>query len=173
MIGRWTTWAPLFAFAILLGLVATRIGKTEPPLPSPLVGKPLPGFALQRLDGQGTLTPEAFRGRAVVLNVFGSWCVACVEEHPVLLEAAKTAEIVGIAWRDDPVKTEEWLNRRGNPYAVVGLDPDSRAAIDLGVTGAPESFVIAPDGRVALKITGIITAEIWRGRIAPLLESLK
>ncbi len=173
MIRRWTTWVPLLAFAILLGLVATRIGKTEPPLPSPLVGKPLPGFALQRLDGLGTLTPESFKGRAVVLNVFGSWCVACVEEHPVLLEAAKTAEIVGIAWRDDPVKTEEWLDRRGNPYAVVGLDPDSRAAIDLGVTGAPESFVVAPDGRVALKITGIITPEIWRNQVAPLLERLK
>jgi cytochrome c biogenesis protein CcmG, thiol:disulfide interchange protein DsbE len=173
MIGRWTTWAPLLAFAILLGLVATRIGKTEPPLPSPLVGKPLPEFALQRLDGQGTLTPEAFKGRAVVLNVFGSWCVACIEEHPVLLEASKSAEIVGIAWRDDPVRTEEWLDRRGNPYSVVGLDPDSRAAIDLGVTGAPESFVIAPDGRVALKITGIITPEIWRNQVAPLLERLK
>ncbi len=173
MIRRWTTWVPLLAFALLLGLVATRIGKTEPPLPSPLVGKPLPAFSLQRLDGQGALTPASFAGRAVVLNVFGSWCVACIEEHPVLIEAAKTAEIVGIAWRDDPVKTEEWLARRGNPYAVVGLDPDSRAAIDLGVTGAPETFVVAPDGRVALKITGIVTREIWRERIAPLLESLK
>lgn len=173
MIRRWTTWVPLLAFAILLGLVATRIGKTEPPLPSPLIGKPLPAFSLQRLDGEGTLTPAALKGRAVVLNVFGSWCVACIEEHPVLLDAAKTTEIVGIAWRDDPVKTEEWLSRRGNPYSIVGLDPDSRAAIDLGITGAPETFVIAPDGRIALKITGIVTRAIWESRIAPLLETLK
>lgn len=173
MTRRWTTWVPLLAFALLLGLVATRIGKTEPPLPSPLIGKPLPAFSLPLLDGSGTLTPASLKGRWVVLNVFGSWCVACIEEHPVLLEASKSAEIVGIAWRDDPVKTEEWLQRRGNPYTMVGLDPDSRAAIDLGVTGAPESFVIAPDGRIALKITGIITREIWQDRIVPLLETLK
>lgn len=173
MIRRWTTWLPLLAFVVLLGLVATRIGKTEPPLPSPLIGQPLPAFSLPLLDGEGRLTPDALKGRAVVLNVFGSWCVACVEEHPVLLEAAKTAEIVGIAWRDDPAKTREWLAKRGNPYRVVGLDPDSRAAVDLGITGAPESFVVGPDGRVALKITGVITPAIWRDRVAPLLESLK
>lgn len=173
MIRRWTTWVPLLAFAALLVLAGLRIGKPEPPLPSPLVGKPLPPFSLPLLDGEGTLTPASLRGRAVVLNVFGSWCVACVEEHPVLMEAAQTAEIVGIAWRDDPVKTRAWLAKRGNPYRLVGLDPDSRAALDLGITGAPETFVIAPDGRIALKITGVVTREIWSRRIQPLLETLK
>jgi len=173
MTRRWTTWVPLLAFAILLGLVATRIGKSEPPLPSPLIGKPLPAFSLPLLDGEGELSPASLKGRAVVLNVFGSWCVACVEEHPVLLEASKSAEIVGIAWRDDPAKTRAWLERRGNPYTRVGLDPDSRAVVDLGVTGAPETFVVAPDGRIALKITGIVTRDIWLNRIAPLLEKLR
>ncbi len=170
---RWKLWLPLLAFVVLLGGVAMRIGKTEPPLPSPLIGKPLPAFSLALLDGEGRLTPESLKGRAVLLNVFGSWCVACVEEHPMLLEAARSAEIVGIAWRDKPEDTRAWLAKRGNPYRTVGLDPDSRAALDLGITGAPETFVVGPDGVVADKITGVITPALWRSRIAPLLERLK
>ena len=166
-------WLPLAAFAVLLAVVGFRIGKTEEPLPSPLIGKPLPAFSLPLLEGEGRLASAGLKGRAVLVNVFGSWCVACVEEHPVLLEAAKTAEIVGIAWRDKPADTRAWLARRGNPYRAVGLDPDSRAVLDLGVTGAPETFVVAPDGRVAYKLTGVMTPEIWRERIKPLLESLK
>lgn len=166
-------WLPLAGFAVLLAVVGLRIGKTEAPLPSPLLGKPLPGFSLPLLEGDGTLSSADLKGRAVLVNVFGSWCVACVEEHPVLLEAAKTAEIVGIAWRDKPEATRAWLAKRGNPYRAVGLDPDSRAVLDLGVTGAPETFVVAPDGRVAYKLTGVMTPEIWRERIRPLLETLK
>lgn len=166
-------WLPLAGFAVLLAVVGLRIGKTEAPLPSPLLGKPLPEFSLPLLEGGGTLSSADLKGRAVLVNVFGSWCVACVEEHPVLLEAAKTAEIVGIAWRDKPEATRAWLAKRGNPYRAVGLDPDSRAVLDLGVTGAPETFVVAPDGRVAYKLTGVMTPEIWRERIRPLLETLK
>ncbi len=170
---RWRLWLPLAAFAALLAVVGFRVGKPEAPLPSPLVGKPLPAFSLPLLEGEGRLNSADFAGRAVLVNVFGSWCVACVEEHPVLLEAARSAEIVGIAWRDKPEDTRAWLAKRGNPYRAVGVDADSRAVLDLGVTGAPETFVVGPDGRVAFKLTGVMTPEIWRDRIRPLLESLK
>jgi DsbE subfamily thiol:disulfide oxidoreductase len=166
---RMGLWLPLAALVLLLGVSALRLNRTEAPLPSPLLGKPLPEFALPRLDG-GELTAASLRGRAAVINVFASWCVACVAEHPVWFEAAKEAEIVGIAWMDDPDKTRAWLAERGNPYRAVGVDRDSRVALDLGVTGAPETYVVA-DGRIVFKYAGVVTPDIWRRDIRPLLEA--
>jgi cytochrome c biogenesis protein CcmG/thiol:disulfide interchange protein DsbE len=133
----------------------------------------LPDFSLPRLQGEGTLTAAGLRGRAVVFNVFASWCAACVEEHPLWLEVAQQVELVGIAWMDEAAKTRAWLAQRGNPYRVVGVDRDSRAALELGVTGAPETYVVAADGRVVFKHAGVVTPEIWRQRIRPLLEGAR
>lgn len=166
---RMGLWLPLAALVLLLGVSALRLNRAEAPLPSPLLGKPLPEFVLPRLDG-GELTAASLRDRAVVLNVFASWCVACVAEHPVWMDISKEAEIVGIAWMDDPDKTRAWLAERGNPYRAVGLDRDSRVALDLGVTGAPETYVISAKGRILFKHTGPVTWDIWRRRIRPLLE---
>lgn len=170
---RLRLWVPLIAFAGLLLAVGLHLnGQRDEPIPSPLVGKPLPDFSLARLDGGAPLTRADLAGKVTILNVFGSWCVACVEEHPQWMAVKDKAEIYGIAWRDEPGKTREWLARRGNPYVAVGLDPDSRAAVDLGVTGAPETYVIGRDGRIALKIAGPVTPVLWRDTLAPLLREL-
>ncbi len=166
---RMILWLPLAALLLLLAVAGVRLSRPEAPLPSPLVGKPVPDFALPLLGGDGVLAAAALRGRPVVVNVFASWCVACAAEHPVWLAAAQEAEIVGIAWMDDPEKTRAWLAERGDPYRAVGVDRDSRAALDLGVTGAPETYVLAADGRIVFKFAGVVTPEIWRRRIRPLL----
>jgi cytochrome c biogenesis protein CcmG/thiol:disulfide interchange protein DsbE len=166
---RTILWLPLAALLLLLAAAGLRLSRPETPLPSPLVGKPLPDFVLPRLDG-GEIAAASLRGRSVVLNVFASWCVACAAEHPVWMDVSKETEVVGIAWMDDPDKTRAWLAERGNPYRVVGVDRDSRVALELGVTGAPETYVISAKGRVLFKQTGPITWDVWRRRIRPLLE---
>jgi len=166
-------WMPLFVFVILLGVAGARLGQPEPPLSSALEGKPLPAFSLPLLEGGERLTPETLAGRPAILNVFGSWCVACVAEHPIWAEVSKRVAVYGIAWMDEPAKTKAWLAQRGNPYTAVGVDTDSRFALDMGVAGAPESYLISPDGRIVAKIPGPVTEAVWRDTLLPALEAMK
>ncbi|MDA8707829.1 DsbE family thiol:disulfide interchange protein [Hellea sp.] len=167
---------PLGVF-LLIGL-SFAVGLTKDPklLPSELLNRPVPDFALTELyDETDILTQDMFDGTVSLINVFGSWCVACNVEHPVLMDIAKRDEVnlIGIDWRDERPKAKDWLAKRGNPYRKVIFDNESVLAIKLGVSGAPESFIIDKAGQVRYKHVGVITPKIWRNTLLPIIKTLE
>ena len=167
---------PLGLF-LLLG-IAFAIGLTKDPrrMTSELIDKPFPQFSLTELyDESELLTEQMMRGRVSLINVFGSWCVACNVEHPVLMDIAKNNEVrlIGMDWRDERDKAKRWLAQRGDPYTKVIFDDESVLAIKLGVTGAPESFITDKMGNIRYKHVGVITPDIWRETLLPIVETLK
>jgi cytochrome c biogenesis protein CcmG/thiol:disulfide interchange protein DsbE len=164
---------PIIAFAGLAGFLGFGLTQDPKELPSQLIDRPLPEFALPGIDGPA-LASASFRGEPRLLNIWASWCAACPQEHPVLERiAAEGFPVYGIAWKDKPDDSRAFLARFGNPYAGLGADQSGRTAIDLGVTGAPETFVIDAQGRVRFKQIGPISPEVWEGRIRPLLQQLR
>ncbi|HHI88923.1 MAG TPA: DsbE family thiol:disulfide interchange protein [Hellea balneolensis] len=169
---------PLMLFLALSGVFFIRLtdGKDTRILPSQLIDQEFPDFSLPDLfDMDKRLDTSIFNNRVVLVNVFGSWCVACLEEHPFLRALANRGEIpiIGIDWRDEPDKARAWLARHGNPYERVIFDHDSTLIIDLGVTGAPESFLVDRQGRIRYKYTGILTPSVWQKDVRPVLEHLE
>jgi len=167
---------PLTLF-LLIGIVFA-IGLTKDPrrLPSELVNQPFPSFELTELyDETEILTQDMLISKVSLINVFGSWCVACNVEHPVLMDIArhKNLYLVGMDWRDERPKAKLWLAKRGNPYEKIIFDNESVLAITLGVTGAPESFITDKSGNIRYKHVGVITPEIWRDTLLPIIENLK
>ena len=158
--------------------VAFIIGLTNDPreLPSTLIDKPLPEFNLPPVyEGEAEFTNDDLAGQVALVNIFGSWCAACRIEHPMLMRLTRqnAVPIYGIDWKDKPEDGAAWLRRHGDPYLRVGVDIDSKLAIDLGVTGAPETFVIDRSGRIRYKHVGPITDEVWRQTLQPLVRSLQ
>jgi cytochrome c biogenesis protein CcmG/thiol:disulfide interchange protein DsbE len=148
-------------------------------LPSVLLDTPVPTFSLTPLPGRATeasapFTTADLKGQVSLLNVWGSWCVACLQEHPNLMKLAEQGVVIhGIDWRDTPARGAAWLRDHGDPYAHVGQDPDSTTAIALGVTGAPETFVVDANGVIRYKQIGPITPDVWRSTIQPLMAKLQ
>ncbi|NUZ07134.1 DsbE family thiol:disulfide interchange protein [Piscinibacter koreensis] len=166
---------PLAAFVVLLGflLVGLRLNPRE--VPSPLIDKPAPAFALPRLDDTTqTIRPADLRGKPWILNVWASWCVACREEHPLLVDFAKRnlVPIYGLNYKDQQADALGWLARFGNPYTASLFDADGRVGIDFGVYGVPETFVIDGAGVIRLKHIGPLTPDVIETRIVPLLRKL-
>ncbi len=158
----------LFVILVIGFFVGTRLNPRD--LGSPLIGKPVPAFELESLYEDAPAVNSAdFRGQVTLLNVFGSWCVACLVEHPYLVELGQTEDvrIVGLDWRDKRSEALKWLERHGDPYDVIGFDEHSEVAIDLGVTGAPETYLIGPDGIVRLKYVGPLNDDVWRREFLP------
>jgi cytochrome c biogenesis protein CcmG/thiol:disulfide interchange protein DsbE len=173
---RWLAFVPLVAFAALGVVFAIGLGRDPAIIPSALIGKPLPAFTLTPVLPQTAgYSAHDLRGRVVLINVFGSWCVSCRLEHPTLmaLKAAGAAPIYGLDWKDDPADGAAWLARNGDPYEQVGGDREGRVALDLGVSGAPETFIIDKKGRIAYKQVGAITPDVWRRKLAPLVARLE
>ncbi|WP_420466838.1 DsbE family thiol:disulfide interchange protein [Panacagrimonas sp.] len=162
--------------ALLLGLlVLLGIGLRQDPsmVPSPLIGKPVPEFALPLLDDDTvTLTPQTLAGRTVLVNFFASWCAGCQVEHPLLMKLAREqgVELVGLAYKDEPQATQQWLRRHGNPYRSVAKDRDGQVGLDWGVYGVPETYVLGADGTILYKQIGPMTVQAWQDSIAPLLQ---
>jgi cytochrome c biogenesis protein CcmG/thiol:disulfide interchange protein DsbE len=166
---------PLAVFAVLVGFLAVGLKLDPRAVPSPLINKPAPAFTLPRLDDASkTVSREQLLGRAFVLNVWASWCVACREEHPVLVELARknVVPIVGLNYKDKPEEGRAWLKQFGDPYMLSVMDRDGRVGIDFGVYGVPETFVIDKQGVIRFKHVGPVTADIVRTRILPLLKEL-
>jgi cytochrome c biogenesis protein CcmG/thiol:disulfide interchange protein DsbE len=166
---------PLVGFVLLAVLLA--IGLKQAPdkgiIKSPLVGKPAPAYALPDLAAPAQqVTSADLMGQWHIVNVWGSWCYACRDEHPMLLaiKAENVVPIVGIDWNDEESAGREWLDKLGNPYARVAVDREGRTAIHYGVTAAPESFLINPQGVIVKKVTGVITPKIWRDELIPLIR---
>lgn len=170
---------PLLAFAalaLLLGVgVMMNSGKDTSAIPSPLVGKPAPDFALPVLDQPDRIvTREDLLGEPYLLNVWGSWCPACRDEHPVITELAESGRIrvIGYDYKDEADDARRWLAQFGNPYALVITDVEGRAALDWGIYGAPESFLVDAQGVIRWKFVGPLTPEVVQTQLLPALESL-
>jgi cytochrome c biogenesis protein CcmG/thiol:disulfide interchange protein DsbE len=167
---------PLVAFLGLAALFFVRLGAGDPSqLPSALIGRPAPKTDLPPLagltrDGKAVpgLSNATFTGAVTLVNVWASWCVPCADEVPFLdqLSKDKRIQLVGINYKDAPDNARRFLNRYGNPFAAAGADENGRNAIDWGVYGVPETFVVGRDGHIAYKLVGPITAE----NIAKVLE---
>ena len=145
-------------------------------VPSPLIGKPAPEFTLPSLqDASYPVSSKELLGQPWVLNVWGTWCAGCRQEHDTLLAIArqKTVPLVGLNWKDDNQAAQRWLQQLGNPYAVVAEDREGRTAIDWGVYGAPETFLIGPDGIVLYKHIAPMTMEVWNTEFLPRIEAAR
>jgi cytochrome c biogenesis protein CcmG/thiol:disulfide interchange protein DsbE len=168
---------PLVLVLVLIGYFALGLTRNPHELPSVLIDRPFPQMNLPPLPGyeKGFGTAD-LGGEVALVNIFGSWCVACQVEHPVLMELARSGEIpiYGIDWREtDPADGTVWLKQRGDPYRLIGNDQPGRAIIDLGVTGAPETFIVDKAGRIRYKQIGPITADVWELDLKPLVDRLK
>jgi cytochrome c biogenesis protein CcmG/thiol:disulfide interchange protein DsbE len=172
---------PLAVFALLGALFFVRLlgGGDPSELPSALIGKPAPATELPPVadlvrDGRPVrgLRPADFVGKVTVVNVWASWCVPCHDEAPLLLDLARDTRITvaGINYKDQPDNARRFLGRYGNPFALVGADIGGRAAIEWGVYGVPETFVVGRDGRIAFKLVGPITADNLRQVLRPQVE---
>jgi cytochrome c biogenesis protein CcmG, thiol:disulfide interchange protein DsbE len=140
---------------------------------SALVGKPAPEFTLPDLLQPGaTINSATYKGRWVLLNVWGTWCVECRVEHSALLAIQRegTVLLLGLNYKDEDGPARQWLVELGNPYTAVAVDKEGRAAIDYGVYGAPESFLINPAGVIVHKVVGVVTPEGWRNAMLPLID---
>lgn len=166
---------PLVVFALLGGLLWSGLGKDTRLVPSPLIDKPAPDFDLPELrDASTRVSRAALLGQPYLLNVWGSWCFACTEEHPVLVELGgrKLLPIVGLNWKDDPADAARWLARFGDPYAHIAQDREGRTAIDFGVYGAPESFLVDAQGIIRWKHVGPLTPAVVEEILLPKLAEL-
>ncbi len=166
---------PLAIFIAMLGFLGVGLKLDPHEVPSPLIDKPAPVFRLQTLDTPSRLlSSEDMRGQVWLLNVWASWCAGCREEHPILVEFAKTrtVPIVGLDYKDQPDDARRWLANFGNPYVASVSDPEGRTGIEFGVYGVPETFVIDKAGIIRYKQIGPITPEVLRDTILPLVKKL-
>lgn len=167
---------PLGLFAAFAGLLAFGLNRDPSAIPSVLIDRPMPEFSLSALQNEGRgLSRADLAGQVSLVNVFASWCGICVVEHPTLmkLSTARSVPIYGINWKDTPGSGQAWLNRYGDPYLKKGDDANGRLAIELGVTGAPETFVVDRSGRIRYKQVGAITDEVWEEKLKPLIAKLE
>ena len=144
-------------------------------MPSPLIDKPAPAFSLPQLHQPAqTISRDDMKGKVWLLNVWASWCVACREEHPVLVEFARTGAvpIVGLNYKDERADGLAWLAQFGDPYQLSAFDYDGRIGIDYGVYGVPETYLIDKNGVIRYKRIGVVTPEIVRDKILPLVKEL-
>lgn len=175
---------PLFIFAAIAGLFAFALRSGDPSkLPSALIGKSAPEMTLPALPGlrdggeavPGFTTADLRRGRPTVVNFFASWCGPCVQEHPLLmdLKTQTGVRIVGINYKDPDPGGRRFLGRYGNPYASVGVDDNGRAALEWGVYGMPETFVVDGAGRIVLKHVGPLTPQVLATRLLPAIAAAR
>jgi cytochrome c biogenesis protein CcmG, thiol:disulfide interchange protein DsbE len=165
---------PLAFFALLVVVLAIGIrhSRDKGTIVSPLVGRTAPGFALPSLtDAQHRVSSADFKGRWYLLNVWGTWCAECRAEHATLVEVGHSGviPIVGLDWKDEDDHALEWLAQLGNPYQAIAVDHDGRTAIDWGVYGAPESFLVNPQGVIVYKLVGPLSRETWTRDFLPRL----
>jgi cytochrome c biogenesis protein CcmG/thiol:disulfide interchange protein DsbE len=172
---RWQFVVPGVLFAVLVLFLVRGLNLDPREVPSPLIGKPAPAFTLPRLDDPTQkIGREDLLGKVWVLNVWASWCVACREEHPLLVEYSrrKSVPVYGLNYKDTRAEAQRWLANFGNPYDASISDTDGRVGIDFGVYGVPETFIVDKRGVVRFKQIGPITAEALRDKIEPLLKQL-
>lgn len=173
---RLVLFGPAAIFVGIIVAVVFGLGRDLETLPSPLIGKPVPEFSLPPVKGRTLgLAAADLKGQVSLVNVFASWCLACREEHPVLmrLKAQGDLPLHGLNYKDKPEDGARWLDQMGDPYARTGADLDGKVAIDWGVYGVPETFLVDAQGRIAFKQVGPITPQIVETTILPLAARLR
>ena len=154
---------PLGIFLVLALFLFQGLSRDPSELPSVLISRPVPAFSLpDLLNPEQRIDQSVFEGHVSLLNVWGTWCVACRVEHPFLVELAKQGvAIVGMNYKDDRAGARQWLDEKGDPYSVNFEDKDGRLAIDLGVFGAPETYLVDHHGIIRDKHVGVIDEQVW------------
>lgn len=167
---------PLVIFMLVIIVMLAKLMDSDTQENIALIGKSLPGFTLPAaLEGTPGINSTEIKGKYILLNIFGSWCITCKIEHPFLmkLKRDKSISIYGINWRDSPENMGKFLKEKGNPYDAIGKDFEGKAIVDLGVTGAPESLLISPEGIVVFRYAGPLSEDIWNSKILPFLGEKK
>jgi cytochrome c biogenesis protein CcmG, thiol:disulfide interchange protein DsbE len=167
---------PIIVFAALALMLSWALNRDPHTIPSALIGQPVPQFKLPPVKGRTLgLSSTDLKDEVSLVNVFASWCVECRAEHPLLLQlkADGVAPIHGLNYKDSPDEAARWLNTLGDPYTRTGADLNGRVAIDWGVYGVPETFVITKDGRIAHKQIGPLSPEALESTILPLVRRLQ
>ena len=167
---------PILVLAALVAVLVVGLNRDPSLVPSPLIGKPAPEFSLPRLDDSSKLLSRAdLLGDVSLVNVWATWCAGCRQEHPYLVTLARTGgvRIFGLNWKDDDTLARQWLEQLGNPYAATGVDQDGRVAIDWGVYGAPETFLLDAAGNVLYKHIAPLSPEVWETEFAPRIRKAR
>ena len=165
---------PLTLFLLIAALLYRGLFLDPTSLPSPLIGKPFPSFALPELDNPSrTLTPNDIKGRPALINVWATWCTSCREEHQLLAKLADQGVVIyGVNYKDDRTAAQRWLRAASNPYQLNLEDTAGTLGLELGVYGAPETFLIDAHGIIREKYVGIIDQDVWREKLAPVYNEL-
>mgnify|MGYP003338726686 FL=1 len=167
---------PLAVFAVVVGFLAVGLTLNPREVPSPLVGKAAPDFSLPQLyETEKTFSPKDMAGKVWLLNFWASWCNGCKDEHPVLMQMAKSGEvpIYGVDYKDQRGEALTWLQQWGNPYPLVAVDESGRVGINYGVYGVPETYVIDKQGIIRYKQIGPIDQDVLHKKILPLVKELQ
>jgi len=167
---------PLILFVVLIGFLLVGLNRDPHEVPSPLINKPAPAFNVPQLAKPTvSFSPEQMKGQVWILNVWASWCIACREEHPMLIELGKAnvAPLIGLDYKDKRPDAIAMLAERGNPYLLSAFDADGRVGINYGVYGVPETYIIDKAGVIRFKQIGPITPEILEKLIYPAIAKLK
>jgi cytochrome c biogenesis protein CcmG/thiol:disulfide interchange protein DsbE len=167
---------PLAIFVVMVGFLAVGLTLNPREVPSPLVGKPAPAFSLPQLhESDQVFSPKDLTGKVWLLNFWASWCNGCKDEHPVLMQLAKSGDvpIYGVDYKDTRPEALAWLARWGNPYQLVAVDEAGRAGINYGVYGVPETYVIDKAGKIRYKQIGPVDQDVLEQKILPLVRELQ
>lgn len=166
---------PLIAVVVLIPILILGLNTDPSKLPSPYIGKPAPQFELPGLkDPSMTVSTADLKGRTTLVNIWATWCVGCRAEHQYLMQLAEqgTIPIYGINWRDTRVQALNWLAQLGDPYVASGFDADARVGIDWGAYGAPETFLVSPEGIVLYRFAGPLNQAIWEREFLPRIAEI-
>jgi cytochrome c biogenesis protein CcmG/thiol:disulfide interchange protein DsbE len=170
---RIAAFAPLLVLAVVViasAIMLLRGGERES-FAVGMVGRPAPALVMEQLGGGAPVSTESMAGRPYLINVFASWCAPCRAEHAQLMSLQRSGVVIlGVAYKDQAEDTAAFLQELGNPFQRVGMDPEGRAGLELGVTGAPETFVVGADGTIRAAFRGPITPDVMRETILPALQ---
>lgn len=167
---------PLLTFVLLAFFLWLGLAGSPQKLPSSQIGKPLPNFQLPALVGESSsaFTPLIMQGQIALLNVWASWCTSCAEEQVFLLRLAREkVAIYGLNYKDRPRDAKRWLREWGNPYRAIGIDREGKLAIDLGVYGTPETFLIDKKGIITYRHIGVVDETVWKRDFLPRIKQLQ
>jgi cytochrome c biogenesis protein CcmG, thiol:disulfide interchange protein DsbE len=167
---------PLALFAVIVGFLAVGLTLNPREVPSPLIGKAAPEFSLPQLhDPEKVFSPKDLAGKVWLLNFWASWCNGCKDEHPVLMQVAKSGDVpvYGVDYKDQREEALSWLRRWGNPYPLVAVDDSGRVGINYGVYGVPETYVIDKAGTIRYKQIGPVDQDTYENKILPLVKELQ
>ncbi|HCN44936.1 MAG TPA: DsbE family thiol:disulfide interchange protein [Pseudomonas sp.] len=170
---RWVMVLPLAVFLLVAVFLYRGLFLNPAELPSAMIGKPFPAFSLPNVQGDRTLSEADLKGKPALVNVWGTWCVSCRVEHPVLNKLAQQGVVIyGVNYKDDNAAALKWLAEFHNPYQMDIRDEEGTLGLNLGVYGAPETFLIDAKGVIRDKFVGVIDETVWREKLAPVYQGL-